>query len=611
MVTLSDLNESSLFHNLSLRYKRGDIYTYTGNILVALNPYRALPIYDMECVRRYKGQSLGELPPHIFALANEAYDNLLKTRRNQCCVISGESGSGKTESTKLILQYLAAMSTKQSLVQEQILDASPILEAFGNAKTVRNDNSSRFGKFIQVQFSGDGSICGARTLEYLLEKSRITSTSNGERSYHVFYSFLAGASADEKELYKLGPPSSYHYLSRSTCVSIPGVDECADYRQIKDAMHTLKFGDQEKYIFRVLASILHLGNVQVQNAPEKDEQAEIVNSEVVDCIAPWIGVDKEKLKTLLTSRSQVTRGELFVTPLTTAQAIDTRDALAKTLYSRMFSWIVSYINDTTTSKDSSLSVGVLDIFGFEDFETNSFEQLCINLANEKLQSFFNLQIFKLEQEEYQRESIPWQSIDFVDNQPCIDLLCKKPIGLLSLLDEESNFPKGTDNYVWVNIWYKVTILLRLWCCKTSNFTSVAQRHFAGTVSYVIDGFLDKNRDTLRQDLLDLLASSDVSFVADLFRGATSDAEGAPSSGTVSRKMPSSSGTVRVKKTPTLGAQFNQSLGELVTTLSGCNPYFIRCVKPNKAKSAALIESQMVLDQLRCFTNRTFCLTCFA
>ncbi|RKO94560.1 myosin VIIA, isoform CRA_d, partial [Blyttiomyces helicus] len=582
MITLGDLHEAALFYNLSLRMNKDEIYTYTGNILIAINPYKTLPIYDLENVRKYKGVPPGELPPHVFAIANETFCALSRNHRNQCVVISGESGAGKTETTKLILQYLAAVSTKHSLVQEQILDASPILEAFGNAKTVRNNNSSRFGKFIEVQFGQDGSIMGAKMLEYLLEKSRVVSQSPDERNYHIFYNLLAGAPEELATELTLGPIESYFYLTRSGCMSIAGVDDAADFLTIMDSFATLKFGDVQKDIMRVLSAILHLGNLSFEGGD--GETLAISMTNVINVIGALTGIDSGQLVFSLINRTTITRGEKFVTPLTRAQVEYSRDAMAKALYGRMFTWIVSYINETTTSKSELPFVGVLDIFGFEDFAINSFEQFCINYANERLQFFFNQHIFKLEQEEYDLEGIDWKKIDFVDNQPCIDLISKKPLGLIFLLDEESNFPKSSDH----------TCLSKFHTTheKHPNYGKpktpspiFALRHYAGEVVYQVSGFLEKNRDTLRADLTDLLAASTNPFIATLFK-APPEVVDEPSIVFGTNKGSSAAGTK--------GA----SLSELIATLASCNPYFVRCIKPNTQKIPNVMDRGLVMAQLK-------------
>ncbi|KAI9142865.1 hypothetical protein BKA69DRAFT_219046 [Paraphysoderma sedebokerense] len=633
MIQLVDLFDGSIFHNMWVRYMRDEIYTYCGNILVAMNPYKWLPIYTMENVIEYKGMTFGEKPPHIFAVANESYVNLGRTKKNQCVVISGESGSGKTESTKLFLQYLASVSPKRSIIQDQILEASPILEAFGNAKTVRNDNSSRFGKFIEVQFSHEGDIVGAKTRHYLLEKSRIVSQAEGERNYHVFYQLLAGCSQEEKaDVFALTEAADYNYLNQSGCLQIASIDDVADFKCLCDALRVLQFGDYIVDIFRVVASVLHVGNITFQ-AKQDQKAHEVEGSEfeeeiLVQFASNILGLEFEKLKAALVTRTTITRGETFVTPLSVLQASDSRDAMAKALYSRMFDWIVGQINSVTCSTLADMVfVGILDIFGFEDFKVNSFEQFCINYANERLQFFFNQYIFKIEQDEYAREGLTWSDIKFQDNQPCIDLVSKKPVGLLYLVDEESNFPKGTDQSLLTKF-HQQYGTHSYYVKPKQQLAQFGITHYAGEVTYQVAGFLDKNRDTLRPDIHDVLAASTNRFVAMLFAkdestestpgASTPEVVDSPkvsvrarSSGSIVSKMApmiagpstSNSGTLKPQnknsaKSQTLALQFHSSLNDLISTLTSCNPFFIRCIKPNTKKEPQVLDRSLVMSQLR-------------
>ncbi|ORX76076.1 hypothetical protein BCR32DRAFT_209564, partial [Anaeromyces robustus] len=597
MITLQELHEGSLFHNLYMRYEKDLIYTYTGNILVSVNPYKSLPLYTIDLVREYKGAAFGELPPHIFAIANETLSCLRKTGENQCVVISGESGAGKTESTKVILHYLASATQKtgesdSNLVQDQILDASPILEAFGNAKTVRNDNSSRFGKFMEIQFSFDETIKGGEIYKLHYMFIIIIKQSPNERNYHIFYHLLAGATDSEKAKWYLTQPEDYHYLNQSDCYKVQDMDDAQCYKITKDAMKTLKFGEKIDVIMQILASVLNLGNINfVVNEEEESENAIIKSDEYLNIVAELLGIDKENLRSSLTTRTTVTRGEKFVTPLTVEQAVDSRDALAKALYGRMFSHIVKYINDTVKSDENLSFIGVLDIFGFEDFDVNSFEQFSINYANERLQYFFNHHIFKLEQEEYDREEINWKTIEFVDNQACIDMISKKPLGLIFLLDEESNFPKATDKTLLEKFHSQYS--KHPFYVKPKTLSSTfGIKHYAGVVTYTIDGFLEKNKDTLRADLMELMQGSSVELVSSLFD--------------LSEEFTDYVGTVKgndllsatKKMANSSSSSLNTLKGELILTLSQCNPFFIRCIKPNKEKKPKLVDRELVMSQLR-------------
>uniref|UniRef100_A0AAR2IU14 Myosin motor domain-containing protein n=1 Tax=Pygocentrus nattereri TaxID=42514 RepID=A0AAR2IU14_PYGNA len=446
MIKLGDLTEAGILRNLLIRYKQGAIYTYIGSVLVAVNPYQVLPIYTAEQVRLYHGRRLGELPPHVFAIADSCYYNLRRNQRNQCCVISGESGAGKTESTKLILQFLAAVSGQHSWIEQQILQANPILEAFGNAKTVRNDNSSRFGKYVEIFFNKEGIIEGAHMEQYLLEKSRVCHQAKMERNYHIFYCVLSGMPKEQKSLFLT-------VLFQGDCISCEGQDDADEFSRIRMALKVLTFTEKESWeIFCLLAAILHLGNISFEGQRKSDVYDSVdIRKFVIDvnCSSNIWRCLVTSLDMSLTHRTFVANRERLTKPLSSEQAVDGRDALAKAVYSRLFMWIFGKINSaihkTTTDASCTLrTIGLLDIFGFENFSKNSFEQLCINYANEQLQQFFVEHIFKLEQEEYLKEGITWKNVSFTDNQRTLELLARKPLNILALIDEESHFPKASQ-----------------------------------------------------------------------------------------------------------------------------------------------------------------------
>jgi myosin-15 len=585
MIQLSDLHQGSLLRNIKKRFKAKLIYTYTGSILVAVNPYKLFDIYNLNVVRKYEGQLIGKLPPHIFAIGSAAFSNMIKTREDQCVVISGESGAGKTESTKLIMQYLAAVNKSPSnLTTEQILEANPLLESFGNAKTVRNDNSSRFGKYLEINFGRRGVINGARTTEYLLEKSRIVYQAGGERNYHVFYEMLVGLAPNDKLKYGLLKAENYFYLNQGGACCLEGKDDVNDFLRLVASTEVLGFSHEEKdAIFRILATVLHLGNLCFSMEVRSGQDASVVDSEnELQAVSALLMVPSDSFRLSLTHKLTETRGERFRTPLNIERALDTRDALAKALYSKLFSWLVQRVNSIIDRQKKVTSIAVLDIFGFEDFKTNSFEQLCINYANENLQYYFNQHIFKLEQEEYSREQISWETIEFNDNQPCLDLIARKPLGILHILDDESNFPKATDQSFLDKLLQQHE--------KNSYFEKpktkkplFAIHHYAGSVWYTVSMFLDKNRDILRPDLIELLNSSTSPFISSLF---AEDYEVVMSSG------------ARKKKTPTVAAKFHQSLTDLISAMQQCHPFFVRCIKPNAEKASMTFENKLVLDQLR-------------
>ncbi|XP_008289116.1 unconventional myosin-IXb isoform X2 [Stegastes partitus] len=524
LCNLPVLNEDSILNNLRTRFYKKKIYTYAGSILIAINPFKFLPIYNPKYVKMYENHQLGKLEPHIFAIADVAYYAMLRKRVNQCIVISGESGSGKTQSTNFLIHCLTALSQKgyASGVERTILGAGPVLEAFGNAKTAHNNNSSRFGKFIQVNYLESGVVRGAVVEKYLLEKSRLVSREKNERNYHVFYYLLLGASEEERKEFKLLPPEEYFYLKQQNFKIEDEEDLRHDFERLQQAMEMVGFlSATKKQIFSVLSAILYLGNVTYRRkSTGRDEGLDVGPPEVLATLSDLLKVKEELLVEALTKRKTVTVNDKLILPYSHSEAITARDSMAKSLYSALFDWIVLRINHALLNKKDMeesvpcLSIGVLDIFGFEDFETNSFEQFCINYANEQLQYYFNHHIFNLEQEEYQAEGITWHNIDYTDNVGCIHLISKKPTGLLYLLDEESNFPHATDE----------TLLAKFKQQHQGNKyfipTPVMEpafviQHFAGRVKYQIKDFREKNTDHMRPDIVALLRSSDRAYVRQL------------------------------------------------------------------------------------------------
>uniref|UniRef100_A0A8C9NRK2 Myosin IXA n=1 Tax=Serinus canaria TaxID=9135 RepID=A0A8C9NRK2_SERCA len=516
---LPDLNEKTLLENLRNRFKQEKIYTYVGSILIVINPFKFLPIYNPKYVKMYDNHQLGKLEPHIYAVADVAYHAMLQRKKNQCIVISGESGSGKTQSTNFLIHHLTALSQKgfASGVEQIILGAGPVLEAFGNAKTAHNNNSSRFGKFIQVNYQETGTVRGAYVEKYLLEKSRLVYQEHNERNYHVFYYLLAGASEEERSAFHLKQPEEYHYLNQD-CFSVEGEDLKHDFERLQLAMEMVGFLPKtRRQIFSLLSAILHLGNIRYKKKTYRDDSIDICNPEILPVVSELLEVKEEMLFEALVTRKTVTVGEKLILPYKLAEAVTVRNSMAKSLYSALFDWIVFRINHALlNSKDmeestKTLSIGVLDIFGFEDYENNSFEQFCINFANERLQHYFNQHIFKLEQEEYRAEGISWHNIDYIDNSSCINLISKKPTGLLHLLDEESNFPQATNQ----------TLLDKFKRQHEGSsyieFPAVMEpafiiKHYAGKVKYGVKDFREKNTDHMRPDIVALLRSSRNAFI---------------------------------------------------------------------------------------------------
>ncbi|XP_029697032.1 unconventional myosin-IXa-like isoform X2 [Takifugu rubripes] len=540
LCALPELTERAILESLRARFRQEKIYTYVGSILIVINPFQFLPIYNPKYVKLYDNHALGKLEPHIYAVADVAYHAMLQRRKNQCIVISGESGSGKTQSTNFLIHHLTALSQKgfASGVEQIILGAGPVLEAFGNAKTAHNNNSSRFGKFIQVNYQESGTVRGAYVEKYLLEKSRLVYQEHNERNYHVFYYLLAGASEEERKSFHLLKPEEYHYLNQMTkkshklhwdnyyeseldCFTVEGEDLKHDFERLQLAMEMVGFlPTTRKQIFSLLSAILHLGNIRYKKKTYREDSIDICNPEVLPIVSELLEVKEEMLLDALTTRKTMTVGERLIVPYKLAEAGTVRDSMAKSLYSALFDWIVFRTNHALLNnkdlEDNSkiLSIGVLDIFGFEDYENNSFEQFCINFANERLQHYFNQHIFKLEQEEYRAEGITWHNIDYIDNSACINLISKKPTALFHLLDEECNFPQASNQ----------TLLDKFKRQHEGNsyieFPAVMEpafiiRHYAGKVKYGVKDFREKNTDHMRPDIVALLKSSKNGFICSL------------------------------------------------------------------------------------------------
>ncbi|KAK5656341.1 hypothetical protein OQA88_4721 [Cercophora sp. LCS_1] len=608
MAELTHLNEASVVHNLHMRYQSDLIYTYSGLFLVTVNPYCPLPIYTNEYVNMYKGRSREDTKPHIFAMADEAFRNLVDENENQSILVTGESGAGKTENTKKVIQYLAAVAHSESPVKSrgqqhsnlsaQILRANPILEAFGNAQTVRNNNSSRFGKFIRIEFSRNGSIAGAYIDWYLLEKSRVVRLNAQERNYHIFYQLLKGADRKLKQEFLLDglDVADFAYTRQGNDI-ITGVSDREEWESLMEAFVVMGFSDKEQAsILRTIAAVLHLGNITVVKESRSADQARLApDAKAVAATAcKLLGVPLEPfLQGLL--HPKVKAGREWVEKVQTPEQVRLGiDALAKGIYERGFGDLVTRINRQldrpTMGMDDTRFIGVLDIAGFEIFETNSFEQLCINYTNEKLQQFFNHHMFVLEQEEYAREQIEWQFIDFgKDLQPTIDLIeLPNPIGIFSCLDEDCVMPKATDKTFTEK-------LNSLWDKKSQKYrpSRLGQgfilTHYAAEVEYSTQGWLEKNKDPLNDNITRLLAASADKHIAGLFSDCAEqeDEVGAMRS--------------RVKKGlfRTVAQRHKEQLSSLMVQLHSTHPHFVRCILPNHKKRPKQFNGLLVLDQLRC------------
>nr|ABJ53200.1 myosin VIII-1 [Nicotiana benthamiana] len=588
LMQLSYLNEPSVLYNLQYRYNRDMIYTKAGPVLVAVNPFKKVSLYGNEYIEAYKRKSIES--PHVYAITDMAIREMVRDEVNQSIIISGESGAGKTETAKIAMQYLAALGGGSG-IEDEILKTNPILEAFGNAKTLRNDNSSRFGKLIEIHFSETGKISGANIQTFLLEKSRVVQCSEGERSYHIFYQLCAGAPGALKEKLNLKDVSEYNYLRQSNCYSISGVDDAEQFRIVMEALNVVHISkeDQES-VFSMLAAVLWLGNISFTSV-DNENHAEPVVDEGLTTVSTLIGCGLEELKLALSTRKMRVRNDDIVQKLTLSQATDTRDALAKSIYSCLFDWLIEQINKSLAAgkRRTGRSISILDIYGFESFERNSFEQFCINYANERLQQHFNRHLFKLEQEEYIQDGIDWTKVYFDDNQDCLNLFEKKPLGLLSLLDEESTFPNGTDMSFADKLKQHLNSNL---CFRGERGKAFTVCHYAGEVTYDTTGFLEKNRDLLQSNSIQLLSSCKYhlpqTFASYMLAQSEKPVIGPlyKSGGADSQKL-------------SVSTKFKGQLFQLMQRLETTTPHFIRCIKPNNFQSPGKYEQGLVLQQLRC------------
>ncbi|XP_054632722.1 unconventional myosin-Va-like isoform X2 [Dunckerocampus dactyliophorus] len=591
LTALSYLNEPAVLHNIKVRFIDSKlIYTYCGIVLVAVNPYESLPIYEADIIHAYSGQNMADMDPHIFAVAEEAYKQMARDQQNQSIIVSGESGAGKTVSAKYAMRYFATVSgsSGEADIEERVLASNPIMEALGNAKTTRNDNSSRFGKYIEIGFDKKYRITGAHMRTYLLEKSRVVFQAYGERNYHIFYQLCASSHLPEFQNFKLGGADDFHCTNQGQNPVIDGIDDTKEMCNTRRALTLLGIRERHQMeMYQILAAILHLSNVEVKNHSEDRSSISPDNAHLV-VFCELMGVPCEEMAHWLCHRKLKATTETYIKCVSKTNAINGRDALAKHIYARLFSWIVGCINNVlkTGVKQHSF-IGVLDIYGFETFDINSFEQFCINYANEKLQQQFNLHVFKLEQEEYMKEQIPWTLIDFYDNQPCINLI-EANLGILDLLDEECKMPRGSDG-TWSQKMYSTLLKQNNHFDKPrlSNIAFIIH-HFADKVEYQSDGFLEKNKDTVNEEQIQVLQNSKFDFLLKLF-------EGNEKTSSTKRSTPSTSQRCNKK---TVGMQFRQSLHLLMDTLNATTPHYVRCIKPNDHKEPFSLDPLRAVQQLR-------------
>uniref|UniRef100_A0A3B3TB06 Unconventional myosin-VI n=1 Tax=Paramormyrops kingsleyae TaxID=1676925 RepID=A0A3B3TB06_9TELE len=608
--SLMYLNEATLLNNVKVRYSKEKIYTFVANILIAVNPYYDIPkLYSLQTIQAYRGKSLGTMPPHVYAIADKAYRDMKVLKMSQSIIVSGESGAGKTENTKFVLRYLTTTYGTGQDIDERIVEANPLLEAFGNAKTVRNNNSSRFGKFVEIHFNEKNVVVGGFVSHYLLEKSRICTQSPEERNYHIFYRLCAGASEDISQQLHLGSPDAFRYLNRGCTrffsskdtekeilqnrkspehlkagpLKDPLLDDHGDFNRMCVAMKKIGLDDAEKLdLFRVVAGVLHLGNVDFEEAGSTSGGCTIkrTSSKTLEFCAELLGLEEEDLQVSLTTRVMLTtaggaKGTAIKVPLKVEQANNARDALAKAIYSRLFDHVVKRVNQCFPFETSSTFIGVLDIAGFEYFEHNSFEQFCINYCNEKLQQFFNERILKEEQELYQREGLGVNEVHYVDNQDCIDLIEAKLVGILDILDEENRLPQPSDQHFTEVVHSKhrehFRLTVRLCHCHHGHRACIK--------------FVEKNNDALHTSLEGLVSESKDRFVRELFENSNNSKDVKQKAGKLSFISVGNKFKVRGKLS-------------LIRTRGsfGC---FIRCVKPNLKMVSHQFEGSQILSQLQC------------
>ncbi|CAL5207918.1 unnamed protein product [Lathyrus oleraceus] len=588
LMQLSYLNEPSVLYDLQYRYNQNMIYTKAGPVLVAINPFKKVPLYGNNYIEAYRRKTTES--PHVYAITDTAIREMIRDEVNQSIIISGESGAGKTETAKIAMQYLAALGGGSG-IEHEILKTNPILEAFGNAKTLRNDNSSRFGKLIEIHFSETGKISGANIQTFLLEKSRVVQCNEGERSYHIFYQLCAGAPPSLREKLNLKNAEDYKYLKLSNCYSITGVNDAEEFRIVMEALDVVHISkEDQETVFAMLAAVLWLGNISF-TVIDNEDHVQAVENESLLHVAELIGCDLKDLKLTLSTRNMKVGNDKIVQKLTLSQAIDARDALAKSIYSCLFDWLVDQINKSLAvgKRRTGRSISILDIYGFESFNRNSFEQFCINYANERLQQHFNRHLFKLEQEEYIHDGIDWAKVEFEDNQDCLNLFEKRPLGLLSLLDEESTFPNGTD-LTFAN---KLKQHLNSKSCfKGERDQAFTVCHYAGEVTYDTTGFLEKNRDLLHLDSIQLLSSC-TCHLPQIFASHMLTQSEKPVNGPLHKSGGADSQKLSV------ATKFKGQLFQLMQRLESTTPHFIRCIKPNNLQSPESYEQGLVLQQLRC------------
>ncbi|KAJ8576758.1 hypothetical protein ON010_g2452 [Phytophthora cinnamomi] len=591
MRLLRYLNEPSILFNLKQRFTASKPYTYTNDIVIAVNPYKWIEnLYGDHLHEPYLRKPRDSLPPHVYSTSTAAYKHMTTNEMNQSILVSGESGAGKTETTKIVMNHLASVAGgRKDKTIAKVIDVNPLLESFGNAKTTRNDNSSRFGKFTQLQFDGRGKLIGAKCETYLLEKSRVVSIAEGERNYHIFYQLLAGLPSKERKEFGLDPDCKYQYAGSLAEMQIPGLDDSKWFAGTQKSLSTIGLdANAQRTLFKILSGVLLLGEVMFNKSGENGSR--ISSGSALSQVAKMFGLPTTRIEEALCNRTVITRNDSVTVPLAPIEAAENRDALAKTIYSKMFDWMVVKINAAISTEESRIKgqIGVLDIFGFEDFVHNGFEQFCINYANEKLQQKFTTDVFKTVEDEYIREGLQWDHIQYQDNQGIVEVIEGK-LGIIALMNDHLRQPRDTEealvNKIRTNHQTKKDGKVN----ESIDFPKVKRtqfiiNHYAGSVTYETVGFMEKHRDTLQKDLLDLIQLSSLPLLPELF---------------VDSEIVTEGGSGRGKKAPkSLGSQFKTSLAQLMENIRTTNTHYVRCIKPNSNKSPTEFNKRMIVEQLR-------------
>ncbi|XP_060894091.1 unconventional myosin-Ih [Labrus mixtus] len=591
-VLLDETTDAAFLSNLKKRFSKDLIYTYIGTLLVSVNPYKELDIYNKKQMDLYMGVNFFELPPHIYALADNAYQTMLTEFNNHFILISGESGAGKTEASKKILQYYAVSCPSTTLlntVRDKMLMSNPVLEAFGNAKTLKNDNSSRFGKYMDIEFDSQGDAVGGHILNYLLEKSRVVHQNHGERNFHIFYQLVEGG--EDNLLHQLGlerDSQHYNYLTQGECAIVSSINDRNDWKTVKNALQIINIDEiNTNHLFGIIASVLHLGNVQFDS--DSKGHALLNNNAELHWVSNLLGVDARSLQESLTFRKIEARQEQVHAPFTIDHAIYARDALAKAIYGQTFTWLVSRINESMENKvreEKDTVIGLLDIYGFEVFYVNSFEQFCINYCNEKLQQLFIQLTLKAEQEEYEAEDIEWEPVQFFNNRIICDLVEEKHRGIISILDEECLRPGDATDLTFLErledkmgnhphfVTHKLADKMTRKTLERGDFRLL---HYAGEVTYCVVGFLDKNNDLLYRNIKDLICQSKNAIVRECFSTIDPDS---------------------LRRPETVATQFKSSLLKLTEILMAKEAWYIRCLKSNESKQPGQFDEALIRHQVK-------------